>query len=365
MKSLLMLLLWVSSSLCLSDSSYCVYWADDSLMGYKNADSVVVITPKQMSATGAQSFVNVTPIVIMEEDRYRHYYLRRNGTIFGRDSVFFFDNAGDTESEGYIRFRERENDLMGMFSHDGKIVIPAEYNALSHVRNSLCVGLTGATKVNEDHSHGCNHYRLEGGRKVLLNMTNEIVVDSFTNDDYLNYHSLETVSAPSSDPIRRSYRSRDGEFYSFIDYKKEFTLWLTETFLKKNCTEEFLKAHTFDSLSCSSKNRRSVEKNTSFIESNFTVIMQNLREFQRDSSNNFISVGSASPYSALNLQRYVEPDYRRDRYPLFRVIINRKKGELEYQNGFEFLRTEKGYRLTDVVLRGEGEMLFSDKTLEQ
>lgn len=361
MKILSVLLLLLLFSHGSADSTYYAYRVDDSLMGYRDADSAVVIAPRCMSATGAQSFLHVTPVVIMEKDRYRHYYLRRDGTTFGQDSVFFYDNAGDTESEGFIRFRDRESDLMGLFSHEGRVVIPAEYNALTHVRNGLCAALKGATRIDDEHPGGCNHYRLEGGRTVLINTKNEMVIDSFTDSDYLNFYSLETAAATSDDPVRRSYRGTDGKYHSFIDYKEEFTLWLSSTFLKKNCTKEFLTTHSFDSLSCSGRNSHSVEQSGPFIEQNFPAIIENLRAFEADSSN-FISVGSASVYSPLAVQKYVEPDYRRDRYPLFRVIINWKKDSREYQNSIDFLRTDEGYRLISVVLRGDEEISFS-KTL--
>lgn len=360
MKSLLSVLLLISCSYALQDSTYYAYWENDSLMGYRDADSNIVIQPNSRHASGSQNFVNVTPVVIRENERYHHYYLRRDGSTFGRDSVYFFENSGDTESEGFIRFRDPESELMGMFSHTGKVVIPAEYNALRHVRNGMIVGLKGATRIDEKHDYGCNHYRLEGGTTVLIDTLNHILVDSFPNSEELNFFSLKKIKTPGDTAIHRNYPAKNGVFYSFIDYEKEFSHWLINTFLEKNRTAEFLIKHSYDSISCSSDEYTTIENRDSFIKANFRAIVENIHKIKSTSSKTFISQGYVT-YSDLDVKRYVEPDYRRDKYPVFSVIINSKSDSKQYQNAFDFLRTENGYRLISVLLRGKEEIIFTKK----
>ncbi len=142
---------------------------------------------------------------------------------------------------------------------------------------------------------------------------------------------------------------------------REFTHWLTQTFLKENSSKEFLIENSFDSISCSSGKDNRIENRDSFIRSNFTAIVENLRKIENRSSGTFISNGYIT-YSELDLQKYVEPDYRRDKYPVFSVIINRNDNSNGYQNSFDFLRTESGYKLISVLLRGKDEIRFSQES---
>ncbi|MHC0443614.1 WG repeat-containing protein, partial [Flavobacterium sp. 3-210] len=76
----------------------------------------------------------------------KSYYLTKQGKIVGRDSLYVFDNGPDCENEGFIRFTNHKTDKMGIFNSEGKIVIPAQYSALTKVRNGLIVVLKDAEK---------------------------------------------------------------------------------------------------------------------------------------------------------------------------------------------------------------------------
>tara|TARA_B110000211_G_scaffold231093_1_gene291965 strand:+ start:3103 stop:3477 length:375 start_codon:yes stop_codon:yes gene_type:complete len=85
------------------------------LTGFKNLKGEVMIEPKFMGFTIAKVFDVI--IAVMEEDSgtFKTYYLIKSGKKIGNDSLHIFDNGADCENEGFIRFRDKKTDKVGMF----------------------------------------------------------------------------------------------------------------------------------------------------------------------------------------------------------------------------------------------------------
>ncbi|MEP5236709.1 MAG: WG repeat-containing protein, partial [Cyclobacteriaceae bacterium] len=200
------------------------FWDKESdLMGFKNSKGEIMIEPKFMGFTIAKSFDNI--IAVMEEDngKYETYYLTKSGKKIGTNSLHIYDNGADCESEGFIRFKDKKSDKVGMFNKNGNISIPAVYDALSRTHNGLIWGLKGAEKKYWDKhkESGCNHYSWKGGQEVLIDTMNNTLIENFTYDNSLNFFTIEKTISPHSDTTRESFLAQNGSYYSFIDFKKE------------------------------------------------------------------------------------------------------------------------------------------------
>jgi len=169
---------------------------DTTLIGYKDKNGVVKIEPIFTGITSAEKFENIIAGTEAINGQGKSYYLTKQGKIVGRDSLHIFDNGSDCESEGFIRFRDHKTDKAGMFNKNGDIVIPAEYNDLTRVRNGMIIALKGAEKK---YSEGGEHYSWIGGLELLIDTNNNILIDNFKLDNKLNFFSIEKTKTPHSD----------------------------------------------------------------------------------------------------------------------------------------------------------------------
>ena len=114
-------------------NSWTSFWNTDStLIGFKDKSGAIKIEPRFKGFTNARKFDNIMAVT---DEKWKSYYLTKSGKIIGRDSLHIFDNGADCESEGFIRFKDKKTDQVGMFNSNGDVVIPAEYNDLTRVRN--------------------------------------------------------------------------------------------------------------------------------------------------------------------------------------------------------------------------------------
>ena len=131
MRSSLITLLLLSISLLAfgqqKDTWIAIWNQDSTLIGFKDSKGNIKIEPKFTSVlTWAEKF-NDTVAVREEGKERRYYHLTKNGIIVGCDSIYIFDNSFDCESEGFIRFRVKRTDKMGLFDRKRKIVIPVNF----------------------------------------------------------------------------------------------------------------------------------------------------------------------------------------------------------------------------------------------
>lgn len=159
---------------------------DTTLTGFKDKNGVIKIEPKFNGFTIARKFENIIAVTEEESGNWKSYYLTKQGKIVGRDSLYVFDNGPDCENEGFIRFTDRKTDKMGIFNAEGKIVIPAEYSALTKVKNGIISVLKDAKKQQDG-----EHFFWAGGKEFLIDINNKILVEDFAYNDDLNFYSLE------------------------------------------------------------------------------------------------------------------------------------------------------------------------------
>lgn len=363
------------------------YDTTTQLTGYKDLKGNIKIPLKFDNLTTADTFYNIIAVNEKIGDLYSPYYLLKNGRKVGKDSVFMFDFSYDCESEGKILFKDKKKDRVGFFDRNGVVVIPAIYNAATPFRNGYAIALKNARRKcwgeNED-TLNCEHLNWSGGEIVLINEKNVILVDSVKSDlANINWYSCKINDTNIDTSIYISIRGNQGNIYSFIDYEKEFTKWYHEIFLSaiNPLNKGMLKNLLFSEILCWTKKRGWTNLNSekylqelsgSITKQRFqaaefktvSIISQDLNKYQFDKElyRNF--------YNSCGI-------HNRDIFPLFDVMltyykkrINKfkippaghklekweisafdKKYEFDYQEHFEFIRTNDGYKFLSESLK--------------
>ncbi|MFB9078630.1 hypothetical protein ACFFLS_14975 [Flavobacterium procerum] len=323
---------------------------DTTLVGFKDKNGIVKIEPKFSGFITAQKFENIIAVSEEENGKWKSYYLTKQGKVVGRDSLFTFDNSPDCENEGYIRFRDSKTDKMGIYNGEGKIVIPAAYDVVSKVHNGLISVLKGAKKKRDPLGE---HFFWTGGKELLIDLNNKVLVNNFKSDNNLNFYSLEKSKEPSKDKTRDNFLGVDGQYYSFINYEKEFTNWLRNTLLT-DLSKANLEKHSFEKITYWKEpdGWLNVPK-SKFIEQNYLYLKLKLEELKNPKTDYFIAT------DGLNQFIFESPEYdiyfnncheSKDWiYPVKNIVINPKNKADFKQDHLHFLRTEKGYKLISVA----------------
>lgn len=159
--------------------------------GFKDDSGLIVTQPKFNGFSSVQRLEYVFIASEKTDDGLGIYYLTKSGKKFGRDSIYIFDNTPACESDGFIRFRDKKSDKVGMFNRDGEVVIPAAYNDLTEVNNGLVIALKDAEKKYwDDHQHSdCNHFSWIGGQTMLIDTSNRVIIENFTDNLMLDLYS--------------------------------------------------------------------------------------------------------------------------------------------------------------------------------
>ncbi|MFN8321045.1 MAG: WG repeat-containing protein [Chitinophagales bacterium] len=336
-----------------SNDTWSAFWnKDTTLIGFKDKSGNIKIEPKFMGATSANKFDCIIAVTEQVNDKWSSYYLTKTGKIVGKDSLHMFDNGSDCESEGFIRFRDRKTDKAGMFNKNGDIVIPALYNDLTRVRNGMIIALQGAEKK---YSEGGEHYSWIGGKELLIDTNNKVLIENFKLDNNFNFYSLNISKLPSSDTLRQNFKAVDGQYYSFIDFDKEFKTWL-KTNLLDNFTKQNLPSVTYDEVTFwKERGGWTKEQKENFMERNFELIKSKLLELNSDKCEYFISNEGLNPliYDADRYNDFFNNcgESKDWIYPVKNIVITHKVGNNFPQDHFDFLRTDNGYKLISVTIR--------------
>lgn len=338
-------------------NTWTAFWNYDStLIGFKDKFGVVQIEPKFTGITPANKFDDIMAVIEEDNGTYKSYYLTKSGRIVGNDSLHFFDNGVDCESEGFIRFRDKITDMAGMFNRDGDVVISAEYNELTRVRNGMVVALKGATKEywDKDKHSGCNHFSWTGGQELLIDTLNNILIENFSYDNSLDFFSLDKSKSPHSDSIRKSFLAKDATYYSFVDYEKEFKQWITTNLLANLTTDKLISA-SLDTITWGSPDGWVKSNRADFIADNFLVLKNGLTELLLSTCDYSISIDGLNPfmYDGAEFEKYFNncgeaKDYI---YPVMDIVVSHITNSDLSQDHYEFLRTDNGYKLLSVTIR--------------
>ncbi|WP_264536165.1 WG repeat-containing protein [Flavobacterium sp. N1736] len=334
------------------------FWDKDSThIGFKDKNGNIKIAPKFMGLTSANKFDDIIVVSEEEKDNWKSYYLTKTGKIVGRDSLYIFDNGPDCENEGFIRFKDYKTDKMGLFNGDGKIVIPAEYSDLTRVRNGMIIALKGSEKIKDP--GGDEHFSWAGGKEFLIDTNNQILIENFGYNDELNFYSLEKSKEKNQDPIRDNFLGTDGQYYSFINFDKEFKSWLKNSLLADLSKDNLLK-HSYDKITYwkeQEENGWICKPKADFMKLNYKRIKAKLLELKQANCKYDISSESLNRfiYEAEEYDSYFDNCRQPKDWinPLKNIIISPQNKNDFGQDHFEFLRTENGYKLISVSLRKE------------
>jgi hypothetical protein len=330
---------------------------DSTHIGFKDKNGNIKIEPKFVGLTSANKFDAI--IVVSEEvkENWESYYLTKSGKIVGRDSLYIYDNGPDCENEGFIRFKDYKTDKMGMFNADGKIIISAEYSDLTRVRNGMIIALKDAEKIKDPGGDG--HFSWSGGTEYLIDTNNKILIENFGNNDELNFYSLQKSKEKNQDPIRDNFLGVDKQYYSFINFDKEFKSWLKNNLLT-DLSKDNLLNHSYDKITYwKEPNGWISESKINFIKLNYKLIKTKLLELKSTNSDYTVLSESLNPfiYEADEYDKYFNNCNQAKDWinPVKNIVISHKDKKDLTQDHFEFLKTENGYKLISISIR-KGEL---------
>lgn len=340
-----------------SNDTWNAFWnKDTTLIGYKDKNGTIKIKPKfQTGFTIANKFDNIIAVAEDVRKSSKYYYLTKSGRIIGRDSIHFFDNGADCENEGFIRFRDSKTDRVGLFNRNGDIVIPAQYNEVTRVRNGMMIALKGATKK---YWAGGEHYSWAGGKEILIDTANNTLVDSFKYSGNLNYFSLLISTQPNPDTIRQNFKTTGRKYFSFMNFDKEFSAWLN-TLLLTDLTKDILLNAAYKEVTYwKEPGGWRTEAKNNFFDRNYELIKAKLLQLRSTGCDYSIFDEGLNPYiygSAEYKEYFNNCGESRDWvYPVKNIVISYGDNKNIVQDHIEFLRTDDGYKLISVAIsKGE------------
>ncbi len=201
--------------------------------------------------------------------------------------------------------------------------------------------------VEEHNESGCNHYSWKGGQVLLISPTNQILIEDFKDDGNIDFFSLEINEKSSIGSNKVSFEGTNNKFYHFTDMEKDFKLWL-ETTLIPNLDKQKLIAFSMDSITFWKDGWTSLP-NTVFVEVYFESVHRILETIPNSKSDYFVFIDGLNPfmYTTNTYDQYFNTcgEAYREKYPVIQLIINHKNGSDLIQDHFDFLKTDKGYRL--------------------
>ena len=343
-----------------------------SLCGYKDLQGNIKVPALYSNfMSSPDTFYNIVAV----SERTKQYYLLKNGKRVGIDSVYAFDWDFACEQEEKIIFKDYKKNRVGFLDKNGIPIIPAIYNYASPFRNGLALVGSGASLKCTDEiedTTNCEHYAWVGGVDMLINEKNEILIDSFDRGyRNLNWYSLK-LNTPNLDTnLYFTVTGRQGITYSFVDYTKEFKQWFYHVFIPSLSQADNIWEHLFEEVTTQIKGKGWVNQDKNTFLDEFPAAVTSKR-FQTNELKH-ISIGEASFNhfifdTPIFRKFYNACGYQNDRFPLYNVIVNYKKWLQppreqdkeanvkprlvhDYQEHFEFLRTEKGYRLISCSFR--------------
>ena len=339
------------------DAWYAFSNKDSTLIGFKDKYGQVKIKPKFDNFVNANKFDNIIAVSKENTKSANSYYLTKSGRIVCRNNLYIYDNTADCENEGFIRFRDRYTHKVGILNRKGNIAVPAEYNNLTRVRNGMIVGQKDAywdkNKITEN-----NQFPWVGGKVVLIDTNNKILVRNFTVDEEINFYSLQRSTLPNKIPIRKNFKAKNGKYYSFVNFDKEFRNFLKATLL--NCSEDELLNASSEEIAFFKKDIGWVkEQKSDFFDRNFDLVKLTLLKLESAQCEYNVFSEGLNPYifSSTNYEKYFNNcgESKDWIYPVKNLVITHKNSKNISQDQFDFLRTDNGYKLVSVSI-SEGEI---------
>ncbi|MFT3902587.1 MAG: WG repeat-containing protein [Niabella sp.] len=318
------------------------------LFGYKNLKGQTMTPPRFMGFSAARKFDKIAVLMEDNNGKFDSYYMLKDGTKFGRDSLYVSDMTFDCESEGLIKFRDPKTDKVGMFNEFGKVAIPAEYNDITRFKNGLAIGLKNARRAywdKEENHSDCNHWSWVEGKEVLINKNNEILVDGFPLNENIDFYSLIISDKPAEDSIRANFLGTDKKYYSFIDNQKLFNTFL-QTKLLNDLSLDNLMQHSYSDIVYWSENTGwNTKPKEKFLKDNAHILKERLSLIRKKGTKYFISIDDFTPMpdemeAQFDAVRDNCGNWNSSKYPIYNTVVthNDLKGKFLFQDHFTFLK---------------------------
>ncbi len=352
-------------------------WFYDStnLCGFKDLQGNIKVPAMFESSLMSRpdTFYNIIAV----SEKTSHYYLLKSGKKVGLDSLYVFDWYYDCEQEGKIRFQDHKINRVGFMDKNGIPIIPAIYNYAYPFRNGLTIVCSGASlKCMDEREDGdttnCEVYGWIGGIEQIINEKNEILIDSFDRGyKNLNWYSLRTNMPNPDTNLYFTITGRHGITYSFVDYNLEFKQWFYNVFIPSLKQDREVRDHLFEEVTTRIEGKGWVNQSKDVFLNLFPTALTS----QRFQTNHLKKISTGEGHfnffifdTPIFRKFYNACGYQNDRFPIYHVIVNYnklrqplptpdKEGNikslvvLDYQEHFEFLRTENGYRLISASFR--------------
>lgn len=339
---------------------YSYYDAKKELYGFVDAKGKIKIPARFNGLTRARVFKNI--IAVTNAATSQSYYLLKSGKQSGKDSLYVWDMSYDCEQEGKIRFRDAKTDKVGFFATDGKVTIPAVYNDAQPFYNGLAVVIYNGKRVCADGSavdakNPCEHWSW-AGVTALIDENGTIVADSLDIDQLsgINWYSLQTSAKPADTTIRISFKTKNAGYYTFINYKKEFSQWFHKEYL--NTAHQASLSALFNLVCVEGlfKNKlRRFYSNKAFKAIYYSSLLKKLNRIKTGKMETQITSEQLNTmiFDQAAFKSYYTDcgDANEAKYPLFDVVTSTygKNRKFLYQEHFSFLRTAGGYKLIEVA----------------
>jgi hypothetical protein len=202
---------------------------------------------------------------------------------------------------------------------------------------------------------GGEHYSWVGGKEILIDTSNNLLIDNFQYDNSINLFSLLISAQPNPDTIRQNFKTIKGQYFSFIDFDKEFQAWLKSTLLENFSKDNILNATYKEVTFWKEPNGWTSEIKSSFLERNFELIKEKLLQLNTENCDYNIFDEGLNPY-IYNPDEYEAffntcGESKDWIYPIKNIVISYDDKKDLTQDHFEFLRTDNGYKLISVTIR--------------
>lgn len=333
---------------------------DSTKVGYKDAQGVIKMEANlETTLAPPKYFDHIIPIYDYKKESY---YLLKNGQKVAIDSLYLSNDFElDCERENTIRFQNKKSHKIGFLDQNGRVIVPAIYDYASPFYNKLAVVLKNAQKHSLEKGHdtlSCNHLSFHGGVTQIINDKNQLVIDSIDTSisPNLNWYSLKITSKETKLPNRVNFKGVNGQFYSFIDYDAEFKSWFYNEFISivnKQSIQELQKV-SFAEITTWSENDNVWKSapNSEVVTTEFSKkLLQRIQYLQKNHDNSFFTSTHLNPFiyeSEIYDAFYDCNDSSfKEKYPVYGFYINYvdKNQALKYQESFDFIKTDDGYKL--------------------